>query len=213
MKIICAEAGPILTNCYVIIDYNKNNALIVDCAFDGADSLFEILDKHKVKLDATILTHSHWDHSGDAMELHRKTGAPVLVHKDDEYRLLEPNKNTIMQLPFEIEAIKPHKYLEHGEIFSFNDIDFEVRHTPGHTEGSICLVNHKEKVVFAGDTIFNQSIGRTDLPGGSTELILNSIREQLMTLNDSYKVYCGHGPSTTIGEERRNNPFLTGIFF
>ena len=88
MEIVCVEAGPINTNCYVIIDYNKRNALIVDCALDSADLLFDIIDKHKILIDGIILTHTHWDHAGDAAEMHERTGAPVMVHKDDEYRLL-----------------------------------------------------------------------------------------------------------------------------
>lgn len=212
MEIVCVEAGPILTNCYIIIDNNNGIALIVDSAFDSSDLLFEILDKHKVKLEAIILTHSHWDHAGDAHELKKRTGALVMVHKDDEYRLLEPNKNTIMPLPFVLESVAPDKYLNHSDQLMFGDYEFEVRHSPGHTEGSICLVNHKEKIVFAGDTLFNQSIGRTDLPGGSSDKILQSINEQLMTLDDDYKVYSGHGPATTIGDERLFNPFLNGNF-
>ena len=212
MEIFCVEAGPILTNCYVIIYNNNNNAVIVDSAFDSCDLLFEILVKHKVKLEGIVLTHSHWDHAGDAQELKRRTGAPVMIHKDDEYRLLKPNRNTIMPLPFELEPVTPDRYMKHLDKLIFGECEFEVRHSPGHTEGSICLVNHKEKNVFAGDTLFSQSIGRTDLPGGSFELIIQSINEQLMTLDDDYKVYSGHGPSTTIGDERQNNPFLNGNF-
>ena len=212
MEIFCVEAGPILTNCYVIIYNNNNNAVIVDSAFDSCDLLFEILVKHKVKLEGIVLTHSHWDHAGDAQELKRRTGAPVMIHKDDEYRLLKPNRNTIMPLPFELEPVTPDRYMKHLDKLIFGECEFEVWHSPGHTEGSICLVNHKEKNVFAGDTLFSQSIGRTDLPGGSFELIIQSINEQLMTLDDDYKVYSGHGPSTTIGDERQNNPFLNGNF-
>ncbi|MFH1050136.1 MAG: MBL fold metallo-hydrolase [bacterium] len=208
MEIICVEAGQILTNCYIIIDNNKNNAYVVDTALDSADLLFEIINKRNIRIEGIILTHSHWDHSGDANELRKLTGASVMVHKDDEYRLLRPNENTIMLLPSEIDVCQPDRYLNDGDIIKLNEIEFEVRHTPGHTEGGICLVNHRDKVVFAGDTIFNQSIGRTDLPGGSTELLLKSIMEKIMTLDDDYTLYCGHGPLTTVGFERLNNPFI-----
>ncbi len=208
MEIICVEAGLIMTNCYIIINNNNNRAYIVDTALDSSDLLFEIINNRKISVDGIILTHSHWDHSGDAFELRQLTGSPVMVHKDDEYRLLRPNDYSVMQLPINIEACKPDRYLNEGDILMLDDLEFEVRHTPGHTEGGICLVNHKEKVVIAGDTIFNRSIGRTDLPGGSTELLLKSIMEKIMTLDDDYTIYCGHGPSTTVGEERQNNPFL-----
>jgi len=210
MEIICVEAGLIMTNCYIIINNNKNKALIVDTALESADLLFEIIKKRNIRVEGIILTHSHWDHSGDAQKLRKLTDASVMVHRDDEYRLLKPNENTIMQLPIAIESCKPDRYLEDGDIIKLDDVEFEVRHTPGHTEGGICLVNHKDKLVFAGDTIFCQSIGRTDLPGGSTELLLESITEKIMTLNDDYILYCGHGPSTTVGTERQFNPFITG---
>jgi len=212
MEIICIEAGPILTNCYIVISNNKNEAIIVDTALNSADLLFDIIKKRKIKVKGIILTHSHWDHSGDAGEVRMITGAPVMIHKSDEYRLLEPNKNALMFLPFEIKACPPDKYLNDMDILKFDNMEFEVRHTPGHTEGGICLVNHSEKIVFAGDTIFNQSIGRTDLPGGSTELLLNSINRKIMTLDDNYILHCGHGPSTTVGDERFNNPFINGYF-
>lgn len=211
IDIICVEAGLIMTNCYIIKNNNNNCAYIVDTALQSADLLFEIVKKRNIKVNGIILTHTHWDHSGDASQLRKLTNAPVMVHKDDEYRLLNPNENTIMQLPVTIEPCVPDNYLNDGDILSLDNIDFEVRHTPGHTQGSICLVNHNEKIVIAGDTIFCESVGRTDLPGGSTELLLKSINEKIMTLDDDYKVYCGHGPSTTVGFERSYNPFLNGI--
>ena len=126
MEIFCVEAGPILTNCYVIIYNNNNNAVIVDSAFDSCDLLFEILVKHKVKLEGIVLTHSHWDHAGDAQELKRRTGAPVMIHKDDEYRLLKPNRNTIMPLPFELEPVTPDRYMKHLDKLIFGECEFEV---------------------------------------------------------------------------------------
>jgi len=211
IDIMSVEAGLIMTNCYIVRNNNKNSGYIVDTALHSADLLFDIIRKRDIKVKGIILTHTHWDHSGDANILRKLTGAPVYVHKDDAYRLLNPNENTIMQLPLMIEACEPDGYLNDGDILELDDIEFEVRHTPGHTEGSICLVNHKEKIVIAGDTIFNESVGRTDLPGGSTELLLKSIKEKIMTLDDDYKIYCGHGPATSVGYERSYNPFLNGI--
>jgi len=207
-EVICVEAGLIMTNCYIVIDNNNNDAIVVDTALESAELLFDIINKRNLRVVGIVLTHTHWDHSGDAYLLRQLTGAPVMVHRDDEYRLLKPNENTVMMLPLEIEGCKPDRYLTDGESLLLGDNVFEVRHTPGHTEGGICLVNHKEKIAFAGDTIFKQSIGRTDLPGGSTELILNSIKDKIMTLDDDYILFCGHGPSTTVGEERIYNPFL-----
>jgi glyoxylase-like metal-dependent hydrolase (beta-lactamase superfamily II) len=208
IEVICVEAGFIMTNCYVVIDNNNNNTIVVDTALESADLLFDIVNKRKLNVVGIILTHTHWDHSGDANLLRKLTGAPVMVHRDDEYRLLKPNENTVMMLPVKIEECIPDRYLSDSEIISFGDLEFEVRHTPGHTEGGICLVHHKEKIAFVGDTIFNQSIGRTDLPGGSTETLIKSINDKIMTLSDDYLLYSGHGPSTTVGDERLYNPFL-----
>jgi len=208
MEIICVEAGPIMTNCYILADYNNSTAIIVDVAFESADALFEILNKENLRLEGVILTHSHWDHSGDAKLIYDKTGAEIMIHKEDEYRLLNPNEHVVFEIPWKLESIKPHRYLKHLDKLTFGDNEFEVRHTPGHTEGSISLINHKEKQVFAGDTLFNSSIGRTDLPGGSYEKLIRSISEQLMILPDDYQVFPGHGPKTTIGFEKQYNPFL-----
>jgi glyoxylase-like metal-dependent hydrolase (beta-lactamase superfamily II) len=213
MEIICVEAGPIMTNCYVLADYNKHTALIVDCAFDSAEALFDILNKDNLQLEGVVLTHSHWDHCGDAQAIHTETGADIMIHKQDEYRLLNPNEHVVFQIPWELESAKPNKYLNHLDKIQFGDYEFEIRHTPGHTEGSISLINHELKVVFTGDALFRESIGRTDLPGGNYELLLNSIREQLLTLGADYTVYSGHGSKTTIGYEFEHNPFLNNNLY
>jgi hydroxyacylglutathione hydrolase len=212
MEIVCVEAGPILTNCYIVFYNNKKNAFIVDTSFESADALFEILDKSNTKVESIILTHSHWDHAGDAGKIRKKTGAEIMVHKADEYRLLEPNENTVMMLPFELEAVNPDQYISDGEVLRFGDNEFQVLHTPGHTEGSISLVNRAERFVFTGDLLFHNSVGRTDLPGGSSEKLLSSIKEKIMVLDDDYLIYSGHGPKTTVGEERKNNVFLNSKF-
>lgn len=208
MEIICVEAGPIMTNCYIVADYNKHIALIVDCAFESAEALFDILNKENLELKGVVITHSHWDHCGDAQAIYSRTGAEIMIHKEDEYRILNPNEHVVFPIPWELESAKPGKYLEHKKNIYLGEHEFEVRHTPGHTEGSISLINHRDKIVFTGDALFCGSIGRTDLPGGSFETLMRSINEQLLTLGNDYVVYSGHGPSTTIGEEILNNPFL-----
>jgi len=164
-----------------------------------------------VRIQAIWLTHSHWDHTADAAALTKATSAPILVHKADEYRLAEPNKHTVWRLPFEIDGVTAGGYFEHGSWVECGDWKFEVRHTPGHTEGSVCFIEHDYSIAIVGDTLFSGSVGRTDLPGGDTETLLASIGRELMSLSERTVIFPGHGECSTIGEERISNPYLAGI--
>ena len=208
MDIICIETGPIMTNCYIVVNEQNNSAFIIDTSLQGAASLFEEIEKRKLKVEFILLTHSHWDHAGDAKIVHEKYNVPVMIHKEDEYRILNPNENVVIPIPWQMESFQVQKYLNHNDKIEFNDKVFEIRHTPGHTEGGISIINHSERVIFAGDTIFKESIGRTDLPGGDFELLLESIKTQILTLDDDYTIFSGHGEKTTVGYEKSNNPFI-----
>ena len=218
MEIIPFECGPLATNCYLAIDnlfvgVNSESApsIIIDAPPDAVLHLLPVIEERKLNVEKIILTHTHWDHTIDTAELKRKTNARVYVHKEDEYRLLNPDDTSIFKLPFAIEPVKPDGYLSHGLKINCGSLEFEVLHTPGHTEGGICLVNHENKVVFTGDTLFCRSVGRTDFPGGSWELLLQSIEKYLLPLTDDTRVFSGHGIPTTIGEERMYNPFIEQI--
>lgn len=218
MEIIPFECGPLATNCYLVIDnisveagLESAPAIIIDAPPDSALQLIPVIENKKLKVEKIILTHTHWDHTLDTAELRRKTNASVFVHKEDEYRLLNPNETSIFKLPFTIEPVKPDGYLDHGMKFNCGSLEFEVVHTPGHTEGGVCLINYENKIAFTGDTLFCRSVGRTDFPGGSWELLLQSIEEQLLTLPDDFIVYSGHGMPTTIGDEKMYNPFIEQI--
>ncbi|TAL66889.1 MAG: MBL fold metallo-hydrolase [Bacteroidetes bacterium] len=218
MEIIPFECGPLATNCYLVIDdftvgagYEPVPTLIIDAPPDAANQLLPVIKKRNLKIEKIILTHTHWDHTLDTAELKRITNAQVLVHKDDEYRLLNPNETTIFNLPFEIETIKPDGYLEDGMKLFCGSLKFEVLHTPGHTEGGICLINFEHKVAFTGDTLFCGSVGRTDFPGGSWDILMKSIAEKLLLLPDDMKVYSGHGNPTSIGDEKMYNQFVGTI--
>lgn len=208
MRIFDFEAGPILTKCYLVYDENTGIAVAIDSAPESANVYLDECSKKNLKLEKILLTHSHWDHFSDAKKIIDNSKASLLVHKKDEFRLLNPMKHTIFPLPFEIEPIKPDLFINENDVIEFGNLKLEVLHTPGHTEGGVCFVEHSQKVIFSGDTIFNQSIGRTDLPGGSLNVLLKSIKEKIFTLPDDYAIYPGHGDSTTVGEEKEFNPFF-----
>ncbi|MGA2297574.1 MAG: MBL fold metallo-hydrolase [FCB group bacterium] len=208
MEIITVVSGPVATNCYVLIDDVSSKAVVIDAPLDCTEQIFSRLNDDSIKIEKILLTHSHWDHTAGASDLRKISNADIYIHPDDDYRLKDQNKHSVFPLGFNIEPINNAVLLSNYEKIPVGDIELEVRHTPGHTEGSVCFIDYKNKVVFSGDTLFFRSIGRADLPGGDYKAILNSIRNELMTLSDDFKVFTGHGAITDIGFERRNNPFL-----
>ncbi|MFH1093166.1 MAG: MBL fold metallo-hydrolase [Candidatus Omnitrophota bacterium] len=193
--------GELDTNCYVLAGKKSREAVIIDPGAD-ADSINAVLERNSLKLNCIILTHGHYDHIG-ALD---NFDAPVYIHTDD----LEFMKNSSMNLSASFGVDKKIdvkvKGLKDGEIISVGDLKFSVIHTPGHTPGGICL--KIGSMLFSGDTLFRNGIGRTDLPGGSFEQIINSIKKRIFTLNDDIIVFPGHGPATTIKEEKEGNDFL-----
>jgi len=199
--------GPLQCNCSVIGDEKTHEAMVIDPG-DQIEGILEILRQQKLTLKQIVITHAHIDHVGGAMKLKATTGAPILMNQNDHalLKMLDMQAAWVgMRPPGDVqvdEAIGQGRVLKIGEIAS------NVIHTPGHTEGSICLYFPAEKKLIAGDTLFAGSIGRTDLPGGSMDKIMRSLHTQVLALPDETEVVPGHGPSTTIGEERETNPFL-----
>jgi glyoxylase-like metal-dependent hydrolase (beta-lactamase superfamily II) len=208
MRIIPVETGPIATVGYLVIDESSKEAVIIDAPLDSSKYFAALIDENKIMVAAILLTHTHWDHTAECKKLIDLTGAKVYAHSSDIYRLIDPMNHTIFPLPFIIEPVLNPVPLKHLDIITAGSLEFKVIHTPGHTEGGVCFVESKQKVLFTGDTLFRGSVGRTDLPGGSKDLLIDSIWKEILTLPDQFIVYCGHGPSTTIGWERLNNPFL-----
>jgi glyoxylase-like metal-dependent hydrolase (beta-lactamase superfamily II) len=199
--------GALQCNCSIIGDEATHEAMVIDPGDDISDVL-ALVRKHNLQVKQIVITHAHIDHVGGAMKLRAATGAPILLNQND-YDLL---KILDVQAAW-IGVADPGKVeIDHsvstGEIVSAGAHKAQILHTPGHTEGSICLYFPAEKKLMAGDTLFAGSIGRTDLPGGSMQKILRSLHDTLMALPDETVVVPGHGPLTNIGKERESNPFL-----
>lgn len=208
MNIIKFTAGPLQTNSYIVYGKDKK-AVLIDAPLNCVDIVFTQLQKNALELSSIILTHSHWDHTGDAAEIKKLSSCKVLVHQLDSYRLEEPNKHTVFNLPFDLTSVAADEFLAEGDKIELGeDEELTVIETPGHTEGGICLYSKKDNVLFAGDTLFALGIGRSDLPGGNEEMLFNSLHNKLMILPDDCKVFCGHGEDTEIGIEKMHNQYL-----
>jgi len=209
VKIVPIPNGAFVENCYLVIDETARQCAIVDPG-EGTGLILHQLEQAAVSPLAIWLTHAHLDHVLGVSQVRAATGAPVFLHPSDRplYDRV-PDQATAFGLRAELLA-PPDRSFAHGQELRVGGLSFTVRHTPGHSPGSISVVG--EGIVFVGDVLFQGSIGRTDLPGGDMETLLASIERELLVLPDSTIVYSGHGPATTIGAERRTNPFLTGAF-
>jgi hydroxyacylglutathione hydrolase len=204
---VVLPVGLLQCNCSIIGDEASHEAIVIDPG-DDIERIVAILTEKKLKVKQIVVTHAHIDHVGGAMKLRKLTGAPVLLNQNDQalLKMLDVQANWIgVATP---ESVSIDESVTTGNVISTSNHAGQVLHTPGHTEGSICLYFEPEKLLIAGDTLFAGSIGRTDLPGGDYEKIIRSIHENVLTLPDETVVIAGHGPPTTIGEERETNPFL-----
>jgi glyoxylase-like metal-dependent hydrolase (beta-lactamase superfamily II) len=198
------------TNAYVVTAVDDDRAVVIDVPPQPELIGSELADRG-LTVAAILLTHGHVDHTGGAGSLSSGTGATVYVHPDDDFLTLHPSNQLRsmfgMVPPGSYEVPERRDDLEHGQKLELAGITLEVRHTPGHTPGHCCFSWDEEGVLFSGDQLFAGSIGRTDLPGGSMPRLIESMRDEVMVLDDDVRVLPGHGPETTIGTERRTNPF------
>jgi hydroxyacylglutathione hydrolase len=203
--------GPLHCNCTILGDETTHEAMVVDPG-DNIPEILSRLRKHGLTLRQIVVTHAHIDHVGGAAQLRKLTGAPVLMNQQDLALLgMMEMQAGWLGVPTP-EVAPPDASAEDGLAIGLAALPAEVIHTPGHTPGSICLLFPAQHLLLAGDTLFAGSIGRTDLPGGDGHQILRSLRDRLLVLPDATRVVPGHGPETTIGEERHSNPFLQPKF-
>src|SRR5436190_6958743 len=199
--------GVLGCNCSVIGDEQTHEGIVIDPG-DDIEHVLQAIRKHKLTIKQIVITHAHIDHVGVAMKLRAATGAPILLNKNDHalLKMIDVQAAWIgMRSPGPVQI---DQSIEDQDLIKLGNLQASVLHTPGHTQGSICLYFPAEKKLIAGDTLFQGSIGRTDLPSGSFEKIMRSLHDKLLSLPDETTVIPGHGPLTSIGAEREVNPFL-----
>lgn len=205
MTLYMIVLGQLSNNCYIWVDEKTKDAMVVD-APDKADEIIAFAGDKGLKITDIVLTHGHFDHILALKELKEKTGATLSVFEKTADFMRDPVRNLAQYMNIEIPPTKPDKLLKDGDEIDFRGNKIKVLHTPGHTEDSICLLSGK--TLLSGDTLFRLSVGRWDHPTGNMIEEINSINDKLMPLPDDTEVYPGHGPSTTIGEERKGNPYI-----
>lgn len=207
MIIEIIPVGPLSVNCMVLGCETTREGVVIDPGGD-VERIEQVVTRHGLTVVAVLNTHGHFDHVGGNRRATSIFGAPLMIHQADMPLLGRAAEVARMYGIAAENSPEPDSFLEDGQQIVFGNHCLRVIHTPGHTQGGCCLYLEAEKVLISGDTLFADSIGRTDLPGGSHEQLIESIRTRLMVLPDDVTIYPGHGPETTIGHEKRHNPYL-----
>jgi len=205
LQVKCMPLGPLETNCYIVHD--EEEAIIIDPGGE-ADKVIAFLADERITPRAILLTHAHFDHIGGVDELRTYFNIDVYIHEHEAHWLGDPQLNGSMYFTPDNIIVKPAEFLLTPGFDSIGPFYFEIVHTPGHSPGSVSFIFHEHSFIISGDVLFNRGIGRTDLPGGDMAALKRSIRQHIYTLNNLFSVYPGHGPKTTIGDEKRLNPFI-----
>ena len=209
-EIITIPVGALEVNCYIVWDADTLEGVIIDPGADAAE-IEAAVRKEGIMVKCVINTHGHFDHVGADGVMKAAFGAPVSIHPKDAALMADAHEHGIFFGVNTPQQSEPDILLEDGQVIEFGPLKLKVIHTPGHTRGGVCLYMEDGKVLFTGDTLFAGSVGRTDFEGGSMEDLMSSITGRLLPLGDEVRVLPGHGPESTIGEEREINPFLAGM--
>ena len=201
----CLPVGLLQANCYLIGCAKSKETAIVDPGGEP-ELIINVVKKHHLQVKYIFNSHGHFDHISANRAVKLATGAPILIHQLDAAWLTSPLQPPAEFGPIEIDSPPADEYLHDGDCYRIGEMGLRIIHTPGHSKGSVCLLLQER--ILTGDTLFSGSIGRTDLPGGSESEIINSIKQKILSLPETLLVFPGHGPATTIGEEKRSNPFL-----
>jgi len=204
------SVGPLQVNCFIASCSKTKEAVVIDPGEEG-ERILHVAEKEDLKIRKVVNTHGHFDHIGANLHIVEKTGAELMIHADD-LPLLQNARNHAEVYGLSVNASpEPDRLLEQGDTFQVGELSFRVFHVPGHSPGGICLLT--EGHLFVGDVLFSGSIGRTDLPGGDFDSLVEGVRERLFALPGETIVHPGHGPDTTIGRERQINPFVGDAAF
>jgi len=211
VAVTCLSSGPLETNAYLLLDAARGEGVLVDAPHWVWDQVETALDESGCQLKTLLLTHGHYDHTGDAARI-RRLGIPIFGSESD--RALFENPETMRSFVYPpdlpLEGFEVDRWIGDGEVIDLLGLRLEARAVPGHCPGNLAFYSPELMAVFVGDSLFAGSVGRTDLPGGSMDELVRAIREKLYALPDDTEVLPGHGPSTTVGEEKRTNPFVSG---
>ena len=196
-------------NIYLYYDKNSGEGVLIDsgCSESDKNAIAAFIDKNNITIKGILLTHGHYDHIIAINEMKMLTSPMVYSHEIEKEILENPNLNLSVNIGMNL-SVTPANFFTGGDVFQIGNNTLKVLHTPGHTPGGVCYYDEKNSILFSGDTLFEESIGRSDFPLGNHQTLIRNIMEKLITLPNDTKVYPGHGPSTTIGHEKLNNPFL-----
>ena len=201
------EVGLLQVNCYILGDEETKEAVVIDPGGNEEDIL-EVLNHHNLQLKLIIDTHGHFDHVDANLPLKEATGAAIAIHELDAMMLSKPSAEAMFFTGNRLRVSQADILLKEDDVLSFGPYRLKVLHTPGHTPGHISLVMEGHPYVYVGDLLFQGSIGRTDFPGGNFDHLIAAVRTKIFPLGDHYTVFPGHGPVTTVGQERKYNPFF-----
>lgn len=211
MNLHVLPAGPLQTNAYLLTAPERGEAVLIDAPLGIGEIAKGILEREKCRLTELWITHGHWDHTQGGAEVVRQTGARTVAHADDKILIETPEvMDRFMAERRNLEPIKVDRWVSQGEKLDILGTTAEVRHVPGHCPGNVLFYFAVLNIAIVGDAIFRGSIGRVDLPGGDFATLERSIRQQIYTLPPDTVLFPGHGPKTTVGDEKKNNPYVTG---